>query len=145
MIYPASSRHRRLLEPRFSDLRHSGSQFGEELDQIVMKSIEDRSKWDLFPKAAQARMLFGLVQTPLELADCPQLESRKFYREIEHPVIGKIKVPAVLFNLSLTPYCPAGTGANAGPAQPRNLRGWSRLYPTRDVPVAAARRDLADG
>ena len=92
-----------MLEPRFSD-QAQRAQFGEELDQIVMKSIEDRSKWDLFPKAAQARMLFGLVQTPLELADCPQLESRKFYREIEHPVIGKIKVPAVLFNLSLTPY-----------------------------------------
>jgi crotonobetainyl-CoA:carnitine CoA-transferase CaiB-like acyl-CoA transferase len=92
-----------MLEPRFSD-QVQRAQSGEELDQIVMKSIEDRSKWDLFPKAAQARMLFGLVQTPSELADCSQLESREFYREIEHPVIGKIKVPAVLFNLSLTPY-----------------------------------------
>ena len=49
-------------------------------------------------------MLFGVVQTPGELADCPQLESRGFYRVVEHPVIGRIKVPAVLFNLSLTPY-----------------------------------------
>jgi len=92
-----------LLEPRFSD-QAQRAHFGEELDQIVLDSIKDRGKWDLFPKAAQARMLFGLVQTPAELAECPQLESRGFYREIEHPVIGKIKVPAVLFNLSLTPY-----------------------------------------
>ena len=92
-----------LLEPRFSD-QAQRAQFGEELDQIVLDSIKDRGKWDLFPKAAKARMLFGLVQTPAELAECPQLESRGFYREIEHPVIGKIKVPAVLFNLSLTPY-----------------------------------------
>lgn len=92
-----------LLEPRFSD-QAQRAQFGEELDQIVLDSIKDRGKWELFPKAAQARMLFGLVQTPAELAECPQLESRGFYREIEHPVIGKIKVPAVLFNLSLTPY-----------------------------------------
>ena len=92
-----------LLESRFSD-QAQRAQFGEELDQIVLDSIKDRGKWDLFPKAAQARMLFGLVQTPAELAECPQLESRGFYREIEHPVIGKIKVPAVLFNLSLTPY-----------------------------------------
>ena len=77
---------------------------GEELDQIVVDSMVDRGKWEMFPKAAQARMLFGLVQTPLELADCPQLESRDFYREVDHPVIGKIKVPAVLFNFSLTPY-----------------------------------------
>ena len=92
-----------LLEPRFSS-QAQRVQSGEELDQIVLNSIEHRGKWDLFPKAAQARMLFGLVQTPLELADCSQLQSREFYREIEHPVIGKIKVPAVLFNLSLTPY-----------------------------------------
>ena len=32
------------------------------------------------------------------------MESRNFYREVDHPVIGKVKVPAALFNLSLTPY-----------------------------------------
>ena len=92
-----------LMEPKFSDpaqrLRNTA-----ELDQVVLESIKERGKWDLFTKAAQARMLFGLVQTPSELLNCPQLESRNFYREIEHPVIGKVKVPAVLFNLSLTPY-----------------------------------------
>ena len=92
-----------LHEERFSN----GAQRtlnGEELDRIVVDSIKDRGKWEMFSKAAQARMLFGLVQTPLELAECPQLESRGFYREVDHPVIGKIKVPAVLFNFSLTPY-----------------------------------------
>ena len=49
-------------------------------------------------------MLFGLVQTPSELAQCPQLESRNFFREIEHPVMGKLRVPAELFKLSETPY-----------------------------------------
>ena len=49
-------------------------------------------------------MLFGLVQTPEELLSCPQLESRGFYRDVEHPVMGKLKVPAVLFSYSLTPY-----------------------------------------
>ena len=49
-------------------------------------------------------MLFGLVQTPSELANCPQLESRNFYREIEHPVMGRLRVPAELFKLSETPY-----------------------------------------
>ena len=49
-------------------------------------------------------MLFGLVQTPDDLARCPQLEASGFYREVDHPVMGRLKVPAVLFNLSLTPY-----------------------------------------
>ena len=100
-----------LKEPKFADpaqrIRNT-----EELDQVVLESIKERGKWDLFTKAAEARMLFGLVQTPSELLDCPQLESRGFYRDIDHPVIGKVKVPAALFNLSLTPYqytCPAPT------------------------------------
>ena len=92
-----------MLEPRFAD-RAQRAENGAELDRIVVESIQERGKWELFPKAAAARMLFGLVQTPAELAQCPQLESRDFYREIDHPVIGKIKVPAELFKLSATPY-----------------------------------------
>lgn len=92
-----------LLEPRFAD-RAQRSQNGAEMDQVIINSIKDREKWELFPKAAAARMLFGLVQTPTELVDCPQLESRNFYREVDHPVIGKIKLPAELFKLTETPY-----------------------------------------
>jgi crotonobetainyl-CoA:carnitine CoA-transferase CaiB-like acyl-CoA transferase len=93
----------KLMDPRFSEPAQRGLN-GAELDQIVLDAIKDRSKWDLFPKAANARILFGLVQTPGELAECPQLESRDFYREVDHPVMGKVKVPAVMFNFSLTPY-----------------------------------------
>ena len=92
-----------LMEPRFAEPAQRGLN-GAELDQVVLDAIKGMSKWDLFPKAADARVLFGLVQTPGELAECPQLESRNFYREIDHPVMGKVKVPAVLFNFSLTPY-----------------------------------------
>ena len=92
-----------MLEERFAD-RAQRAENGEELDRIVIDSIKDRSKWDLFPKAAEYRMLFGLVQTPSELAQCPQLESRGFFREIDHPVLGTLRVPAELFKLSETPY-----------------------------------------
>ena len=92
-----------MLEERFAD-RAQRAVNGEELDKLVIESIKDRSKWDLFPKAAEYRMLFGLVQTPSELAQCPQLESRNFFREIDHPVLGKVRVPAELFKLSETPY-----------------------------------------
>ena len=92
-----------MLEPRFAD-RAQRAENGAELDRIVVESIKERGKWELFPKAAAARMLFGLVQTPGELANCPQLESRNFYRETEHPVMGRLRVPAELFKLSATPY-----------------------------------------
>ncbi len=92
-----------LLEPRFAE-RAQRAQNGREMDQVILNAIKDREKWELFPKAAQARMLFGLVQTPAELVECPQLQSREFYRQVEHPVIGNIKVPAELFRFSETPY-----------------------------------------
>ena len=92
-----------MLGPKFSNqfLRNEN---GEELDNLMMDGIKDKGKWELFYEASRMRMLFGLVQTPEELARCPQLESRGFFQEIDHPVMGKLKVPAVLFNLSLTPY-----------------------------------------
>ena len=92
-----------MLEERFAN-RAQRAENGEELDRIVIESIKERGKWELFPKAAEYRMLFGLVQTPSELAQCPQLESRNFYREIEHPVMGTVRVPSELFKLSETPY-----------------------------------------
>ena len=100
-----------MMEPRFADPAQR-PQNGAELDQIIVDAIKDRSKWDLFARAAEARILFGVVQTPGELAECPQLESRDFFREVDHPLIGKIKVPAVLFDFSVTPYqlrCPSPT------------------------------------
>jgi CoA:oxalate CoA-transferase len=93
----------KLLEPRFAD-RAQRAQHSREMDQIILESIKNKGKWELFPKTAQARMLFGIVQTPSELAECPQLESRNFYREVEHPVMGRLKVPAELFKFSETPY-----------------------------------------
>ena len=102
-----------LHRPEFS-VNAQRSHNGAELDRIVLESIKDGGKWELFTEAAKARILFGLVQTPSELSQCPQLDSRRFYREVDHPVIGKIKVPAVLFNLSLTPYQYTGPAPTLG-------------------------------
>ena len=92
-----------LLDSRFTS-RAQRAEYGEELDSILVDAIKDRGKWELFRQASEMRILLGLVQTPEELARCPQLESRGFYRDVDHPVMGRLKVPAVLFNLSLTPY-----------------------------------------
>jgi crotonobetainyl-CoA:carnitine CoA-transferase CaiB-like acyl-CoA transferase len=55
-------------------------------------------------------MLLGIVQTPEDLANCAQLEARAFYEEVEHPVIGRVRVPFRLWNMSLgaaSCRCPA--------------------------------------
>ena len=75
---------------------------GSELDEIIKDAVKDRTMAEMFRTASeQFRMLFGIVQTPEDLANCPQLAARDYYQEVDHPVIGKIHVPFRLFNLSI--------------------------------------------
>lgn len=92
-----------LKEERFADPRqriHNGAA----LDEILLDSAKDRTMAEMFKTASeQYKMLFGIVQTPQDLANCPQLAARDYFQEVEHPVIGRIKVPFRLFNLTGTP------------------------------------------
>jgi crotonobetainyl-CoA:carnitine CoA-transferase CaiB-like acyl-CoA transferase len=77
---------------------------GQALDEILIDAAKDRTMAEMFKTASeQYRMLFGIVQTPADLAQCPQLEAREFYEEVEHPVIGKIRVPFRLWNMTESP------------------------------------------
>lgn len=92
-----------LLSPHLHGQTQRG-QYSPEMDAILLEALADRRKWDLFRDASRMGILSGVVQTPEDLDGCPQLEARGFYREVGHPVMGRLKVPAVLLNLSLTPY-----------------------------------------
>jgi len=77
---------------------------GRALDEILIEATKDRTMAEMFTTASERyRMLFGIVQTPADLARCAQLEARGFYQEVEHPVIGKIKVPFRLWNMTEVP------------------------------------------
>jgi crotonobetainyl-CoA:carnitine CoA-transferase CaiB-like acyl-CoA transferase len=92
-----------LKEERFADAVQRIVN-GQALDEILIDATRDRTMAEMFRTASeQYRMLFGIVQTPADLAECPQLAAREFYEEVEHPVIGKIKVPFRLWNMSESP------------------------------------------
>ena len=74
------------------------------MDKILLEATSERTMAEMFKTSSeQYRMLFGISQTPEDLANCPQLEARDFYWDIDHPVIGKIKVPSRLFNMTEIP------------------------------------------
>jgi crotonobetainyl-CoA:carnitine CoA-transferase CaiB-like acyl-CoA transferase len=89
-----------LKDERFADINQRTAN-GQALDEIILEATKDRTMAEMFKTASEKyRMLFGIVQTPADLAKCPQLASRGFYQEVEHPVIGTIKVPFRLWNMS---------------------------------------------
>ena len=77
-------------------------------------------------------MLFGLVQTPSELAECPQLESRDFFRD-HRPSrsSGSIKVPAVAVQpvAHPVPVPDAGADSRASTTGRYTLTGWATRCP----------------
>lgn len=74
-----------------------------EMDDVLLPILEEWKKFDYFNKAMAEGYVTGVVQTPEDLLNCPQMEERGFYTEVEHPVIGKIKIPGEIFRL---PECP---------------------------------------
>ena len=92
-----------LSEPRFADPQQRVAN-ARELEQVFRSAASERRKAEMFRTASEKhRMLLGIVQTPQDLAQCPQLEARDFYTELEHPVMGRLRVPFRLWNMSGTP------------------------------------------
>jgi crotonobetainyl-CoA:carnitine CoA-transferase CaiB-like acyl-CoA transferase len=93
-----------LKEPRFAEpaqrLRN-----GDALAEVVLDASKDRTMAEMFKTASeQFRMLFGIVQTPEDLANCEQLDARNWFADVDHPVIGRIRVPFRLMNLSASGF-----------------------------------------
>jgi crotonobetainyl-CoA:carnitine CoA-transferase CaiB-like acyl-CoA transferase len=92
--------HEALKDERFSTVT-GRTVHGEELDRLVLDATQDRTMNELFRTASEKyHMLFGIVQEPEDLARCPHLEASNFFEEVDHPVMGRIKVPFRLCNMS---------------------------------------------
>ncbi len=89
-----------LKDKRFTTL-NGRTIHADELDHIVVEATKDRTMHELFRTASEKyHMLFGIVQEPKDLAECQHLAARDFFQEVDHPVIGRIKVPFRLWSMS---------------------------------------------
>ncbi|SVA87157.1 uncharacterized protein METZ01_LOCUS140011 [marine metagenome] len=89
-------------DARFSN-RQTIAEHRQELDEIVLPAIENWPKMDYYNTFMNEGFVAGVVQTPEDLLNCPQLEERGFYSEVHHPIIGTVKIPGEIFRL---PNCP---------------------------------------
>jgi crotonobetainyl-CoA:carnitine CoA-transferase CaiB-like acyl-CoA transferase len=86
-----------LLDERFAT-RAGRIENAAELDRLLVTRFADRGKYEWFHTAQEWRLTFGVVQTPTELLACPHLEARSFWRDVDHPVAGALRIPARLFH-----------------------------------------------
>ena len=90
-------------DPKFAT-PSSRIEHAEELDSVLLPILEQWNKYDYFDAAKEQGWVAGVVQTSEDLINCPQLEARGYYTEVEHPFIGKIKIPGEIFRLPESPW-----------------------------------------
>ena len=77
-----------LQDPRFA----SGAgriAHGEELKALLVEGLAQWDRLPLFVASGERRLVFGMAQDAGDLMACPHLEARGFFREVEHPVVGR--------------------------------------------------------
>ncbi len=73
-------------------------------DEILMPALKEIGKFDYYHNIMSNEWLGGVVQTSEDLVSCPQLEERGFWTEVNHPVMGKVKLPGELFRMPESPW-----------------------------------------
>lgn len=75
-----------------------------ERNDILMPALKGMGKFDYYHAIMSNEWLAGVVQTSEDLVNCPQLEERGFFVEVEHPVMGKLKMPGELVRMPESPW-----------------------------------------
>jgi len=81
-------------------MRH---QSGDEINPHIRAWVKPHKKEELFRKLQENALVASPVNTSEDLVKAPQMESRGFFAEVEHPRAGKLKHPTVPYGFSHTP------------------------------------------
>ncbi len=92
-----------LEDPRFATPQGRADN-AEELDVYFVPWLMDNSKIDVFHAGQKNRLAFGYVATAPDLLSSPQLAHRKFWSEVDHPMVGPMKYPGGPFKATETPW-----------------------------------------
>ncbi len=90
-------------DPRFENLAGI-RQNQDELRNIFAPMVKDREKMELLLSGQEWRIPFALIPTTKEILEYPQHQAREFFEEVDHPVMGKVKMPGAPFKMMETPW-----------------------------------------
>jgi crotonobetainyl-CoA:carnitine CoA-transferase CaiB-like acyl-CoA transferase len=75
-------------------------QYHAEIDPILVNWLEDLDKMEVFEGFQKNRMSSGILMTPEDMLESPQLQARNFFQEVEHPSTGPKMYPGPPYQLS---------------------------------------------
>jgi CoA:oxalate CoA-transferase len=76
---------------------------GDEINPHIRAWVKPHKKDELFRKLQENALVASPVNTSEDLVKSPQMESRGFFVNVEHPKAGKLKYPTVPYRFSHTP------------------------------------------
>ena len=86
----------------------------EELGRILDDYFARQNKYERFYGSHERRFIFGVIQSPDEVFKDPQFAHREFFVDVEHPVMGQIRMPGAPFRMESTPWEVGDTAPAAG-------------------------------
>lgn len=78
--------------------------YAQEINKHIAEWIKDYTKEELYHRCQKLNCPIGMVTTVADLAASKQLESRGFFGEVEHPVMGKVTCPTSPYHFSETQH-----------------------------------------
>ena len=102
-----------LDDPRFENASarlENAEALGEILDEI----FATKQKRDIFYAAHERRFIYGVIDSPAETIENPQIQARSYYQPVEHPELGEITFPGAPFLMSSSPWAVNSTAPALG-------------------------------
>ena len=92
-----------LDDPRF-DNASARLENAEALGEILDRIFAAKQKQEIFYAAHEKRFIYGVIDSPAETVDNPQIQARGYYVPVEHPELGEINFPGAPFLMSGSPW-----------------------------------------
>lgn len=93
----------RLLDDRYRHARDR-IQHRQEVEDLIKPWLSTHNKQDICQAGQEHGLAFGYLAGLEEAMASPQHHSRQFFREIDHPVVGRHRYCSAPFKMSLTPW-----------------------------------------
>ena len=82
----------KLKDPKWKS-RQTRAQEWEELRDLVESKLMAQGSYEFLEEAMAQFLVVGVVQSPLDVVNCVQLEERSSWSVLDHPEVGRLKYP----------------------------------------------------